>query len=982
MNQWLAESIPNQQNNHAGFGASNDQMAFMQPASINPAQFQNQQFVNGASRNPTPSFHNPVYNVNSIVPSKRPREESIGTSPRQASGNLPVSRSDTPGAYPGYNPNINGGPQFPNAPNAYQHLQSGNSSTASPSPTIQQLNFSQINGQRLNTSSPSPFSPHNAPPQRSPAPSDHISRGATPHDSNNMMNSQSFKGQFGGQPFPMAGMPNGMQMNPALPQHMQPHGMSQQQRAMQMQQFQQRQMLQMAAQGGQGRPMSGGNNMMPGQTQNPQMAAMQQARLQMTQQMPKPNNPEQFIHTVQTFMAKHGRQVDVNPIICGRSIPLQQLYATVLKLGGSMRISKSRQWHMIAQQIGVPLAQMSQAVQELENYWTRNMILFENAWLQSKARNAQQGMNQQNDMRGQMSPGRNSQTNQSQAPMQTPQREAAKLNGQPGTPQHQINGVSQQSDQAKERASNTPSIQQHKPNLSQQLDIPQMNGMHQITTPSPQKRLESSSGKTEVDAAATMPLKVPIEETFKPEILPPSIFHGPIHVDEMYRLSQALNDVKPSVPQFHELGVIDIHALTMSIKSGIHAEVRLALDTMVTLSLEPKVQLTLENCDDLVESLIDCAQDQVDLLAENATEVSDEMLVTSYEDVVRACKVDAETLQGTPEFGSLDYTLNRAADKLICITTLIRNFSFYEANFTALGTTDVLHLMTNVIKNLGTKEMLLRSNRNTLDFMKDVVIYLSNLSHSIQLPGKEEALCLLHFLLAFAPCPHPQVTPTDKMTFATYNPNVHKYMPSAVDSLAKLLARDDPNRTFFRAIFAADVNSTPPYDLLTRSFGLAISPIPTGHPSQRQAVENRKPFLLQGMLAAEIISNLVPSSESGLAHSWLESTDGWAATLMRLIFILSELKLQTAKSIKHQQPGNRNQQHHSAESDPQAYGAISSRGLAVMKILVQKSRNGDDEKRLPAGVMPTKQILVGTLMQSEMEAQVVRQLCTYAGLEE
>jgi hypothetical protein len=34
---------------------------------------------------------------------------------------------------------------------------------------------------------------------------------------------------------------------------------------------------------------------------------------------------------------------------------------------------------------------------------------------------------------------------------------------------------------------------------------------------------------------------------------------------------------------FAELGVVDIHALTMALKSGIYAEIRVALDTLTTL---------------------------------------------------------------------------------------------------------------------------------------------------------------------------------------------------------------------------------------------------------------------------------------------------------------------------------------------------------------------------------------------------------------
>jgi SWI/SNF chromatin-remodeling complex subunit SWI1 len=209
--------------------------------------------------------------------------------------------------------------------------------------------------------------------------------------------------------------------------------------------------------------------------------------------------------------------------------------------------------------------------------------------------------------------------------------------------------------------------------------------------------------------------------------------------------------------------------------------------------------------------------------------------------------------------------------------------------------------------------------------------------------------------------------------FSPYNPSIHKYVPAAVDSLAKLLARDDPNRAYYKAIFAADCASTPPYDLLTRAFGLSICPIPEHMRGNIIATsEVRKPFLMQGLLAAEILSSL---ADNGLARSWLESTDGFAVNLLRLVCLLSTDHVpQPAQRHPHAVRG--------AEADFHAYGAITGRGLAVLRRLVEKSRVVDDSNNvnIPLGVMPKKENLLGALLTQHIDPHVVRQLCAFAGL--
>ncbi|KAI9874687.1 MAG: hypothetical protein M1823_007631, partial [Watsoniomyces obsoletus] len=100
------------------------------------------------------------------------------------------------------------------------------------------------------------------------------------------------------------------------------------------------------------------------------------------------------------------------------------------------------------------------------------------------------------------------------------------------------------------------------------------------------------------------------------------------------------------------------------------------------------------------------------------------------------------------------------------------------------------------------------------------------------------------------------------------------------------------------------------------------------------------------MLAAEILAALVPGSDHPLARSWLESEDGFAVSLLRLVTLLSADKsTQMANPNAQRQPSHQHphQQRHMPEQDANAYGAITARAVAVLKTLVQKSRVVDEE---------------------------------------
>ncbi|KAG6110690.1 hypothetical protein E4U31_005391 [Claviceps sp. LM219 group G6] len=375
--------------------------------------------------------------------------------------------------------------------------------------------------------------------------------------------------------------------------------------------------------------------------------------------------------------------------------------------------------------------------------------------------------------------------------------------------------------------------------------------------------------------------------------------HGGVDLHAANLLGAELSRWEPAVPSVNELGNVDISALTRSLQSGIHGEVRVALDTLaiISSSMNQAHFLHLRACDDLVEALIDCAETQLDLLVEHTVEVADEIQLTAYEDVVRACRIERWAVKDIPAFGSTAYELDRAVDRLICITTILRNVSFpgdQNDNHLILCDESVIKLLCSIIRYLGTRTMLLRTHSNTLDFMKDIVVLLSNIAGSLELPGREQASTLLLMLLAFAPVPGPSLT-NDTLYFTPYDPSIHSYLPHAVDALAKLLARDEPNRGFYKALFTIDPSSPLGNELLARAFALAVSPIPdkakelSRPPQLPPLFESRKPFLMQGLLAAEIIVSLIPGSDANIARTFLKSGNCLSQNLVKIIHDLSIL---------------------------------------------------------------------------------------------
>ncbi|OAA45387.1 ARID/BRIGHT DNA binding domain containing protein [Metarhizium rileyi] len=787
-----------------------------------------------------------------------------------------------------------------------------------------------------------------------PSPNPNVMAGGPPGGS------QMMPQQMGQMPQHMGQMPSNMyqqmqqQMQPQVQQPGQqqqsqqgqprPQGMTDQQKmaAYQMRLHQQLQgNMQMQAQM---QAQNMGRGMMPKQ-QMPGMPNGQMPQQGAMRQQPRPMgniNPEQFMKNLTTLMSAKGLPLDPNPILGDRPVNLVMLFQLVQSKGGYKTVTTANGWALIAQNLGLP-AQMPTVPPTLKQIYERNLAKFEEVWIaQQKHRMMQQNatMTGPGTPQKQIQPGQ--QMNQGQMPQgqqqqhhiqqQTPMKPGqTSVNGfptsqasqqqlhpqqplqQPHLPPHAQQQQLQQPQQPLPPTQQQPQPPQHTPSsnvppghrssMSRGMDASAPNG---FSVPSPS---HPRPGSVPVDGRQATPMPTVVAEQQMPRMPPKSEDYSPcarelstyggVDLHAANLLGAELERWEPTVPSINELGNIDISALTRSLQCGIHGEVRLALDALATISSSPNQGhfLHLRACDDLIEALVDCAECQVDLLVEHTAEVADEIQLTAYEDVVRGCRIERWAVRDVPAFGSIEYELDRAVDRLICITTILRNVSFpgeNNENHYVLCEESVVKMICSIIRYLGTRSMLLRTHANTLDFMKDIVILLSNISSQLEIPGREQALSLLQFLLAFAPVPGPAMA-SDTLNFTPYDPSIHSYLPHAVDALAKLLARDEPNRGFYKALFTVDSSSPLTAELLVRTFALAISPLPDKAKEQfRPATfpplfETRKPFLMQGLLGAEIIASLVPGSEPGMARALLASGNCLAQNLVKLIQELSIL---------------------------------------------------------------------------------------------
>lgn len=464
--------------------------------------------------------------------------------------------------------------------------------------------------------------------------------------------------------------------------------------------------------------------------------------------------------------------------------------------------------------------------------------------------------------------------------------------------------------------------------------------------------------------------------------------HGGWHLQELIRFSVPVDQLRPSVPQPQELGAVDIHALTMSLRSGLPGELSNALDILTVMLNDSRVILSLSDCWDLLDSLIEIAEDDCEVLEEGlhtkkrrvscspTREKKSLIDFEHYHDLVQSCSGFAEDLdelvQGVEKDG---FQLRLSADRLLCVTALLRNLSFVEFNHEVLAGEDMVRFMSRLLRGLinSRTRPFLVSRRNNLELVRDLITLLSNVAHCIRLPDIDSAQLMYSFILSFSPDDRTVLDP-DVLIFASHKPSRDAYLPPALDTLAKLLVVDHPNREFFVTLLRATTDKPDNSKfsrgdvLLTKAFGMAVSILPSNEPAQAFFTkEERMALAEQGMMAATALVEMLPN-DGELARYWLSSKDNFGARLVRTVFHLAAIHDQRLP------PG--------LPANGGMYAPITRRGMKIVEVMTSRAAKGLKDGDVVPVACSKKEQLLGAMLTGNMDGAIVDSLWKLHDIEE
>lgn len=603
-------------------------------------------------------------------------------------------------------------------------------------------------------------------------------------------------------------------------------------------------------------------------------------------------------------------------------------------------------------------------------------------------------------------------------------------------------------------------------------------------------------------------------------------FDGGYDVKILSNAGQEIDSLAPDFPLFQELGVVDLNAITLALRSMIPAEVRQALDKLALISSNPGVPIKLQECNALVNALGRVGLDLLDNLkvdkktntlsvispatytfpSEDTRPLGKTLISKIFEEfkewegkndelVLRVDSVTGEPVKEIPEdieamknldetikshdeknkiaesssplpetdteentatsyFGftpyfelletsrdeveslrkSSDFWKEAIVDRFMCITMILRNLSFTDTNQPCLvREPTIIQFLFKLIRALAGNPNLVSSKRRRLNLQKDLITLIANLGLYIHLPSPADAFSLLLLILSFAPEKSPYKVGLDgkeEVMFAEYSPLEHRYLACAVDAFAKLIPRDPPNRGFFEDIFLGTCNDETflallerhlqgrklrEFELLTRSFALAVSTIPrTDYKTVPKALQIRKPLLEQSLLVAEHLAQMVPrygfyedlvepckhvsqaQTEYNLAVKWLQAAEGFGSTLLRATVSLGAITTPEVTPLdKHQQPvnpfarvtrrganilyrlGQKALEFKTAFEANREQQAADAEGSGASAPLAASEHEQSEAGNVTFGVLPTPETVLTVLLSRSMNEKVVTNLCNF-----
>ncbi len=432
--------------------------------------------------------------------------------------------------------------------------------------------------------------------------------------------------------------------------------------------------------------------------------------------------------------------------------------------------------------------------------------------------------------------------------------------------------------------------------------------------------------------------------------------HGGYDMLAMAKIGSELAALKP-YPTFHDLGTVDIQAISLSIQSSLPAEMANALNILVMVAGDRRWGLPLTHCGDLLDALTDCMSTATDELMkhQNLEACGPAKPLTSYRDLVRYAKISTRRNRIGIEMGGTSFGSHLALERILAILTILRNLSFTDINQNVIASVNGFSILLSKIIRVflvssdasGASDVIDAGRR--LDVAKDLITLLSHIAQAVKIENEQTADTITQFILSFAP----RCQGNAQLSFTPYNQDTDPYTPPAIDALAKLFARDHPNRQYISAVLLRPPTSCNGGDRLTQALALGIAPLPNStHSLHVKVCEARLPLLEHAMIICETLAEVVPIG-GDIAKGWLQSIDGFSTNLVRLMCVLSSM-------------GNRTL----GKENP--FHRLTRRGMHTLFTLRRKSKNVDGI----GATLAKKEQILGAMLTVTMDSDIINLLCS------
>lgn len=186
-----------------------------------------------------------------------------------------------------------------------------------------------------------------------------------------------------------------------------------------------------------------------------------------------------------------------------------------------------------------------------------------------------------------------------------------------------------------------------------------------------------------------------------------------------------------------------------------------------------------------------------------------ELYTPSYVESLKKIKEEVDNIFTRVNIRNAEDPRILIIDQLSTISMILRNISFSDINATVMCSSHILkRFLSDLLWFLFLDNNKLIFERKILNFKKDIIILLSNISHNLKLDSELDAMLLLLLILSFG---EPKISSLknedpDEISYSEYSINWGKYQTFGVDILAKVLALNHPNRSFIQSILLGKYN--------------------------------------------------------------------------------------------------------------------------------------------------------------------------------